>query len=69
MIPAHVRISRSQIAEHVWDRNFDPFTNVIDVYVHYLRDKIDQDRSRPLIHTVRGVGYVMRSQRREADAA
>ncbi|UCF03795.1 MAG: winged helix-turn-helix domain-containing protein, partial [Deltaproteobacteria bacterium] len=47
-------------AEHVWDYDFDPMTNVIDVYVNYLRKKIDAGRETKLIHTVRGVGYVMK---------
>jgi DNA-binding response OmpR family regulator len=48
------------IAENVWGYDFDTETNVIDVYVNYLRRKIDSDRKTKLIHTVRGVGYVMR---------
>jgi DNA-binding response OmpR family regulator len=48
------------IAEHVWDINFDSFTNVIDVYINYLRKKVDLGSARPLIHTVRGQGYVLR---------
>lgn len=53
-------VTRTQIAEQVWDYHFDSTTNVIDVYVHYLRSKIDHDFSVPLIHTVRGVGYVLK---------
>ncbi|CAB5088823.1 Two-component transcriptional response regulator, OmpR family [Olavius algarvensis associated proteobacterium Delta 3] len=53
-------LTRTMIAEHVWDYNFDTETNVIDVYVNYLRKKIDTDRDSKLIHTVRGVGYVMK---------
>ena len=52
-------LTRTMIAEHVWDYNFDTATNVIDVYVNFLRKKIDADRADKLIHTVRGVGYVM----------
>jgi DNA-binding response OmpR family regulator len=48
------------IAEHVWDYDFDPLTNVIDVYVNYLRKKIDTGNGPKLIHTVRGVGYVLK---------
>lgn len=55
-------ISRTEIGEHVWDQNFDPFTNVIDVYVHYLRDKIDKGFAVRLIHTVRGVGYILKAE-------
>jgi two-component system copper resistance phosphate regulon response regulator CusR len=50
-------VSRTMIAEHVWDINFDPFTNIIDVYVSYLRKKIDRGHDHPLIRTVRGRGY------------
>jgi two-component system copper resistance phosphate regulon response regulator CusR len=53
-------ISRVDIAEKVWDLNFDTNTNVIDVYVNYLRKKIDKDFSPKLIHTVVGMGYVLR---------
>jgi heavy metal response regulator len=52
-------LTRTMIAEHVWDYDFDTATNIIDVYVNYLRKKIDADREPKLIHTVRGVGYVM----------
>ncbi len=52
-------LTRTMIAEHVWDYDFDTETNVIDVYVNFLRKKIDADRAVKLIHTVRGVGYVM----------
>ena len=54
-------LSRTMIAEHVWDYSFDSGTNVIDVYVNYLRKKIDAGRERKLIHTVRGVGYVLKA--------
>jgi DNA-binding response OmpR family regulator len=50
-------IGRAQIAEHVWDENFDPFTNVIDVYIQRLRRKIDDGHSYKLVRTVRGEGY------------
>ena len=53
-------LTRTTIAEHVWDYDFDSATNIIDVYVNYLRRKIDTDGSRKLIHTVRGVGYVLK---------
>jgi heavy metal response regulator len=53
-------LSRTILAEKVWDETFDAFTNVIDVYVNYLRNKIDRDFSPKLIHTVRGTGYVLR---------
>jgi heavy metal response regulator len=50
-------LSRSMVLEHVWDYSFDPETNVVDVYVSYLRNKIDRGFDPPLIHTMRGVGY------------
>ncbi len=53
-------LSRAMIADHVWDYAFDSFTNIIDVYVNYLRKKVDKDYPVKLIHTVRGQGYVMR---------
>ena len=54
---AHQTVSRSQIIEHVWDFDFDGVTNVVDVYINYLRNKVDRGREDKLIHTVRGVGY------------
>jgi heavy metal response regulator len=53
-------LSRTVLAEKVWDETFDAFTNVIDVYVNYLRNKVDRNFSTKLIHTVRGAGYVLR---------
>ncbi len=53
-------LTRTMIAEHVWDYTFDSFTNIIDVYVNYLRKKVDRDYTQKLIHTVRGVGYVLK---------
>jgi DNA-binding response OmpR family regulator len=53
-------LSRSLIAQHVWGVAFDTFTNVIDVYVNYLRRKIDAGFEPKLVHTVRGAGYVLR---------
>ncbi len=55
-------LTRTMIAEHVWDYNFDSFTNIIDVYVNYLRKKVDRDFSKKLIHTVRGIGYVLKEE-------
>jgi heavy metal response regulator len=54
-------LSRTMIAEHVWDYDFDSMTNIIDVYVNYLRKKIDFEKEPKLIHTVRGVGYVLKA--------
>ncbi len=53
-------LTRTMIAEHVWDYNFDTFTNVIDVYVNHLRKKIDKKYPSKLLHTLRGIGYVMK---------
>jgi heavy metal response regulator len=53
-------LGRALIAQHVWGVDFDTFTNVIDVYVNYLRRKIDADFEPKLVHTVRGVGYVLK---------
>jgi len=53
-------LTRTMIAEHVWDYTFDSFTNIIDVYINYLRKKVDRDFDQKLIHTVRGVGYVLK---------
>ena len=54
-------LSRAVIAQHVWGVNYDTFTNVIDVYVNYLRNKIDNGFQVKLIHSVRGVGYVLKA--------
>ena len=53
-------VSKTLILEHVWDYSFDPQTNVVDVLVHRLRAKIDKDFSSKMIHTIRGVGYVLK---------
>ncbi len=58
----HQILTRTMIAEHVWDYTFDSFTNIIDVYVNYLRKKVDRDFEKKLIHTVRGVGYVLKEE-------
>jgi len=50
-------VSRSAIVEQVWKLNFDTMTNVVDVYINYLRRKVDTGYERVLIHTIRGVGY------------
>jgi len=52
-------VSKTMILEHVWDYHFDPQTNVVDVLIHRLRNKIDKDFQTKLIHTVRSVGYVL----------
>jgi len=53
-------VTRTMISEHVWKEDFDSFTNVIDVYVKHLRDKIDKGFSGALIQTMRGVGYTLK---------
>ena len=53
-------VSRMDIAENVWDINFDTGTNIIDVYVNFLRKKMDKDFSQKLIHTQTGVGYILK---------
>lgn len=58
-------LSRAVIAQHVWGISFDTFTNVIDVYVNYVRRKIDDGHAVKLVHTVRGVGYVLKDPTRE----
>lgn len=55
-------LTRTMIADHVWDYTFDTFTNIIDVYVNYLRKKIDREADKKLIHTVRGVGYIFKEE-------
>ncbi len=52
-------VTRTMLLEAVWDYHFDPQTNVIDVHVSRLRQKIDRDREKPLLHTVRGAGYLL----------
>jgi heavy metal response regulator len=53
-------VTRTMISEHVWDINFDTFTNVIDVYINYLRKKVDAGHLPKMIHTVRGRGYLLK---------
>lgn len=55
-------VSKAEIAEHVWDMNFDSGTNVIEVYVNYLRKKVDRDFPVKLIHTQFGMGYVLKTE-------
>lgn len=57
-------LSRTRLLEAVWDTTHDPGTNTVDVYVSYLRAKVDKGVSRPLLHTVRGVGYVLEDRPR-----
>jgi len=55
-------LSRTQIASYVWDMNFDSDTNVVDVAIRRLRSKIDDGYPIKLVHTVRGVGYVLEAK-------
>ncbi len=55
-------VSRTMILEHVWDFDFDGLTNVVEVHINRLRNKVDRDFDRPLIQTLRGVGYVLREE-------
>ena len=55
-------VGREQIAQHVWEENFDPFSNVIDVYIKRLRGKLDTGFERRLIHTRRGEGYILTAE-------
>jgi two-component system copper resistance phosphate regulon response regulator CusR len=52
-------VGRAEIAEHVWDEEFDPFSNLIEVYVNRIRRKVDSGFAKPLLHTRRGAGYVL----------
>ena len=56
-------VSRAMLLRHVWDLHFDPTTNIIDVYVGRVRRKVDGQQAYPLIHTVRGIGFCVRSPR------
>jgi len=53
-------LSRTTLSEHVWDINFDRMTNVVDVYINFIRNKVDKGFEKKLIHTVRGVGYTIK---------
>jgi DNA-binding response OmpR family regulator len=57
---AGAKVTRAQIIEHVWKLSFDTMTNVVDVYINYLRKKVDAASDRKLIHTIRGVGYQLK---------
>lgn len=58
MMNADKIVTRETISEHLWDMNFEPRSNVIESFVKYLRQKVDRGFSRPLIHTIRGSGYM-----------
>ena len=57
-------VTRTMLLEHVWDYHFDPQTNVIDVHLSRLRAKIDKGQDAPLLHTIRGAGYMIRDSAR-----
>ena len=61
MLHANQVISRSMISEHVWNEQFDSMTNVIDVHIKNLRNKIDEGAKHKLIQTIRGSGYVLKA--------
>ena len=56
-------VSKTAIVEHVWDQHFDSETNVVNVYIKLLRRKIDRPELKPLIHTIRGVGFALREEK------
>ncbi len=55
-------VTRTMLLENVWDYHFDPQTNVIDVHISRLRSKIEKDFDKPLLHTVRGAGYILKTE-------
>ena len=55
-------ISRTDLTEHIYDESFDMDSNIVDVYINYLRNKIDKDFKKKLIHTVRGAGYILKEK-------
>ncbi len=63
MIHAEQVVTRTMISEHVWDQDFDSYSNVINVYVNYVRKKVDAGFSKKLIHSVRGRGYMIKDER------
>jgi DNA-binding response OmpR family regulator len=58
-------LTRQQLADQVWGADYDPLSNVIDVYINYLRNKVDTHPEHKLIHTIRGMGYMLKSKLRE----
>ncbi len=56
-------LSREKIEDHIWNYDYEGGTNVVDVYIRYLRKKIDDGSDKKLIHTVRGMGYVLREEK------
>ncbi len=62
MLNAGQVVTRTMISEHVWNDDFDAYSNVINVYINYLREKIDHGHSKQLIHSQRGVGYILKDK-------
>ncbi|MFA5118992.1 MAG: response regulator transcription factor [Candidatus Omnitrophota bacterium] len=62
MLNVNQVVTRTMISEHVWNENFDSFSNIIDVFINNLRNKVDKDAKKQLIHTLRGVGYMLKSE-------
>ncbi|MFH1061837.1 MAG: response regulator transcription factor [Candidatus Omnitrophota bacterium] len=62
MLNADQVITRTMISEHVWNEDFDSFSNIIDVFINNLRGKLDSDRKKSCIQTIRGVGYTLKSK-------
>lgn len=62
MLHAGRIVTRTMISEHVWNQDFDSFSNVINVYINYLRKKVDADFPVKLIHSIRGVGYIIKAE-------
>ena len=60
MLNSNQVVTRTMISEHVWNEDFDSFTNIIDVYINYLRNKIDKGFKKQLLHTIRGTGYILK---------
>jgi len=60
MLNANGVVTRTMLSEHVWNEDFDSFTNVVDVYISHLRNKIDKGSKKPLIQSIRGTGYVLK---------
>ena len=60
-------LSRTMIVEHVWDMDYDGLTNIVDVYIRHLRSKIDDKFPVKMIHTVRGIGYMLDTPEKAAE--
>ena len=60
MLNANGVVTRTMLSEHVWNEDFDSFTNIVDVYINHLRNKIDKGSKKPLIQSIRGTGYILK---------